>query len=73
MNKITDQQLNEYFRQIKLLLPVHSKAEKRFLKDMRSAAEEYIEDQLNCTYDDFIDHFMEPKDAVTVTFHRWIR
>lgn len=64
MSQITERELKEYFKQIKLLLPIYTKEEKRFISDLRAAVDEYLEQNPNCTAEEFWDHFDEPAEAV---------
>ena len=43
MSKITEKELKQYFKEIKLLLPIYSSEERNFLKSLRVSVEEYID------------------------------
>lgn len=64
MNPNINEQLKQYFKQIKLLLPIYSKDEKIFMKDLQQSMQDYIEEHPACTYEDIVDHFEEPADVV---------
>lgn len=64
MNQISNEQIKQYFKQIKLLLPIYSKEEKEFIKDLQKAVQDYIEEHPACTYEDILDRFEEPADVV---------
>ena len=57
-------ELNIYFRKIRLLLPIYSKAEKQFLKDFKDSVFVFIEKNPLCTMDDVIERFSEPEEVV---------
>ena len=56
--------LKQYFKEIKLLLPIYSKEEKIFINDLRKSVDEYIESNPNCTYEEILERFEEPADVV---------
>ena len=56
--------LNIYFRKIRLLLPIYSKAEKQFLKDFKDSVFVFIEQNPLCTMDDVIERFSTPEEVV---------
>lgn len=64
MNPISNEQIKQYFKQIKLLLPIYSKEEKEFVKDLQKAVQDYIEEHPACTYEDILNRFEEPADVV---------
>lgn len=65
MNPITNDELQQYFKQIKLLLPIFGKEEKKFLRDFQIAVKEYAENQSNsCTLNDVKERFGAPDDIV---------
>ena len=78
MSKITEKELKQYFKEIKLLLPIYSSAERKFLKALRTSVEEYIEQNPECTIEDIYENFDEPEDAVynyisALDYHRLCR
>ena len=60
MQQIRAKALKQYFKEIKLLLPIYSKEEKIFINDLRKSVDEYIESNPNCTYEEIL----EPADVV---------
>ena len=61
---MNQKELNIYFKKIRLLLPIYSKAEKQFLKDFKDSVFVFIEKNPLCTMDDFIERFSEPEEVV---------
>ena len=61
---MNQKELNIYFRKIRLLLPIYSKAEKQFLKDFKDSVFVFIEKNPLCTMDDVIERFSEPEEGV---------
>ena len=57
-------ELNIYFKKIRLLLPIYSKAEKQFLKDFKDSVFVFIEQNPLCTMDDVIERFSTPEEVV---------
>ena len=64
MQQTRDKALKQYFKQIKLLLPIYSKEEKIFINDLKKVINEYIESNPNCTYEEILERFEEPTDVV---------
>lgn len=61
---MNQKELNIYFKKIRLLLPIYSKAEKQFLKDFKDSVFVFIEKNPLCTMDDVIERFSEPEEVV---------
>ena len=61
---MNQKELNIYFRKIRLLLPIYSKAEKQFLKDFKDSVFVFSEKNPLCTMDDVIERFSEPEEVV---------
>ena len=61
---MNQKELNIYFRKIRLLLPIYSKAEKQFLKDFKDSVFVFIEQNPLCTMDDVIARFSTPEEIV---------
>ena len=61
---MNQKEVNIYFRKIRLLLPIYSKAEKQFLKDFKDSVFVFIEKNPLCTMDDVIERFSEPEEVV---------
>ena len=53
-----------YLKQIRVLLPIHTKDEKKFLNDFNKAVYDYVSENQNCTYNDIVDRFEPPVDVV---------
>lgn len=64
MRQGIEKQLKEYLKEIRLLLPVYGKEERKFIKDLKESITEYIELNPDCTWEDVICHFECPKDSV---------
>lgn len=63
MQQTRDKALKNYFKQIKLLLPIYSKEEKIFINDLKKVIDEYIESNPNCTYEEILERFETPADV----------
>lgn len=61
---MNQKELNIYFRKIRLLLPIYSKAEKQFLKDFKNSVFVFIEQNPLCTMDDVIERFSTLEEVV---------
>ena len=61
---MNQKELNIYFKKIRLVLPIYSKAEKQFLKDFKDSVFVFIEKNPLCTMDDVIERFSEPEEVV---------
>ena len=61
---MNQKEVNIYFRKIRLLLPIYSKAEKQFLKDFKNSVFVFIEQNPLCTMDDVIERFSTPEEVV---------
>lgn len=61
---MNQKELNIYFKKIRLLLPIYSKAEKQFLKDFKNSVFVFIEQNPLCTMDDVIERFSTPEEVV---------
>ena len=64
MSNSIEKELTIYWKQIYNLLPIHTKDEKKFLKDFKLAVYDYVNQNQNCSYADIIDRFEEPIDVV---------
>ena len=64
MKQTTKDELRQYFKQIRLLLPILGKEERKFLSDFKVTVEEYAENQTGCNLDDIKERFGEPEDVV---------
>ena len=61
---MNQKELNIYFKKIRLLFPIYSKAEKQFLKDFKDSVFVFIEQNPLCTMDDVIERFSTPEEVV---------
>lgn len=61
---MNQKELDTYFRQIKLLLPLYTKKEKQFLRDFKDSVNEFSSQSPNCTMDDVIERFSTPEEVV---------
>ena len=61
---MNQKELDTYFRQIKLLLPLYTKKEKQFLRDFKDSVNEFCSQSPNCTMEDVIARFSTPKEIV---------
>ncbi len=61
---MNQKELNIYFRQIKLLLPLYTKKEKQFLRDFKDSVNEFCSQSPNCAMEDVIARFSTPEEIV---------
>lgn len=54
----------KYFKQIRLLLPIYRKQEKKFIGDLKAIVNEYINENPECSYDDITERFETPTEVV---------
>lgn len=59
MKNLVSKDLRLYFKQIKSLLPLYGKQERRFLENFKEDVEDYIERNQDATIDDVISEFGE--------------
>lgn len=64
MAHISDKELKQYFKQIKLLLPLRRKKEKQFLKEFQENIADFVDLNPDCSLDDIYSHFGRPQDVV---------
>ena len=64
MNQIKNPEIRHYFRQIKRLLPIHTKEEQQFINTLRSSVEIFVEEHPGSSIDDIINQFHSPKQVV---------
>lgn len=64
INKQKNREINLYFRQIKTLLPIYGKEEKQFIRHLRTDMEEYIDAQPSCSWEQVLEQFESPQEAV---------
>lgn len=64
MKQTIKNEIDQYFKQIRLLFPILGKEERKFLSDFKTTVEEYAENQTGCCLDDVKERFGEPEDVV---------
>ena len=64
MNQEIEKQLKQYLKEIRLLLPIYGRDERKFIKDLKESMTEFAEQNPDCTWEELINHFEEPQDAV---------
>lgn len=62
--KKVDNELKEYFKSIKLLLPIYGKKEKKFLSDFKNSVFEYVESIPAYNMTDVLNRFGDAQDVV---------
>ena len=60
---MNQKELDTYFRQIKLLLPLYTKKEKQFLRDFKDSVNEFCSQSPNCTMEDVIARVSTPEES----------
>lgn len=65
MSHVNDKELKQYFKQIKLLLPLYRRKEKQFLKDLKCSVDDYIQANPDCTFKDIVMRFETPQKIVS--------
>lgn len=61
MNK---KDINKFVFKVKRLLPLYSKKERRYIKDLKNSITDYSESNPNATIDDVINEYGNPNDIV---------
>ena len=61
---MNQKELDTYFRQIKLLLPLYTKKEKQFLRNFKDSVNEFCSQSPNCTMEDVMTRFSTPEEIV---------
>ncbi len=56
--------IKKYLKNIWTIMPVHTKKEKLYLNELEKHLNEYLDDHPQCSYDDIVLQFGEPKDIV---------
>ena len=56
--------IKQYLKQIRNLLPLYRKQERLFLSQLKNAVEDFVEDHPGCTFDDIVQRFEEPQTVV---------
>ena len=53
-----------YIHNIWTIMPMHTDKEKFYLLDLKKHLKEFMDDHPDCSYEDIVEHFGEPKDIV---------
>lgn len=61
---ISAQEITYYIKQIKVLMPLWSENEKRYLKDLTDSITEYAENNPDAQANDIVEYYGTPADAV---------
>lgn len=56
--------IRQYLKQIRNLLPLYRKEERLFLSQLKNVVEDFVEDHPGCTFDDIVQRFEEPQTVV---------
>lgn len=64
MSRQNQQELEQYFKQIKLLFPVFGPYEKRFYEDLKASVTEFTLLEPNYTLGDLHENFGDPKEII---------
>ena len=56
--------IKKYIKNIWTIMPMHTKKEKFYLNELKKHLNEYLDDHPQCSYDDIVQQFGEPKDIV---------
>ena len=54
----------KYIKNIWTIMPMHTKKEKFYVSELKKHLNEYLDDHPQCSYDDIVQQFGEPKDIV---------
>ena len=64
MDRKIRKKTRQYFRRVRIFLPVYGKDEKQFVRNLRNDMEEYIDAHPSCSWKDICDEFETPYEAV---------
>lgn len=56
--------IKKYIKNIWTIMPMHTKKEKFYLNELKKHLNEYVDDHPQCSYDDIVQQFGDPKDIV---------
>ena len=56
--------IKKYIKNIWTIMPMHTKKEKFYVSELKKHLNEYLDDHPQCSYDDIVQQFGEPKDIV---------
>ena len=57
----------QYIHNIWTIMPMHTDKEKFYLLDLKKHLKEFMDDHPDCSYEDIVEHFGEPKDSKNET------
>lgn len=61
---MTNREIDQYIKNIKLLMPISSKKEKRFLEDMADSIQSHFSTNPTVSYNDIVNQFGMPEQVV---------
>ena len=64
MDRKIRKKTRQYFRRVRIFLPVYGKDEKQFVRNLRNDMEEYIDAQPSCSWEQVLEQFESPQEAV---------
>lgn len=56
--------IKKYIKNIWTIMPMHTKKEKIYISELKKHLNEYVDDHPQCSYDDIVQQFGDPKDIV---------
>ncbi|SCJ95621.1 Uncharacterised protein [uncultured Eubacterium sp.] len=65
MSRISDQEIRQYCRQVRRLLPVHTQEEKQFIHTLQSDMEAFVKENPEISLEDLTDQFHSPKQVAS--------
>lgn len=65
-NNMQDE-LNKYYNEINRLLPIKKVEKKKFIRDLKDSADEYLKKNEGITYQEFLTQFGTP-ESIVITF-----
>jgi hypothetical protein len=63
--KISKNDIDAYFKTVKMLLPINSNEEKLFIENLQRNVAEFLSENPDSTYPEMIGRFGEPAEAVS--------
>ena len=61
---ISEKEINHYLKQIRTLVPVHAKNEKRYLRDLTDSITQFAKDNPEATMQNIIEQYGSPMEVV---------
>ncbi len=58
-------EIESYLKEVKLLMPIHFRAERKYLRDFRTSVEKFIGDDSSITRPVVEQHFGRPQQVIT--------